>query len=145
MCVTAFGGDQLYANNQWAAPCMANSDDQFKTDRVMGRTRTLFFLCLVVSFVVSALWLYIIKACSTIIVRVFFYSIIGSLLLGAAAVYSMAKSIEMAAPPVVLALLIGFWYFRYGAKRLGFVGENLAVAITIIQSYPRTVVCVGRR
>ena len=62
------------------------------------------------------------------------------MLLAAAVIYSLTKNVPAAAPPAVLGLGIAAWFFMYGMKRLAFVGENLAVSITIIQTYPKTVV-----
>lgn len=137
---SALGDDQFWPKNSWTIACVANSDGEHHASNVISNLRFGFLWCMIASFVMSALWLCIIKACSTIIVKVFFFSIIGSLLLAAVLAWTLSKNAVAAAIPAVLGLGIAFWFFKFGMSRLGFVGENLAVAITIIQSYPKTVV-----
>jgi len=137
---SALGDDQFWPKNSWTIACVANSDGERHASNMISNLRFGFLWCMIASFVMSALWLCIIKACSTIIVKVFFFSIIGSLLLAAVLAWTLSKNAVAAAIPAVLGLGIAFWFFKFGMSRLGFVGENLAVAITIIQSYPKTVV-----
>jgi hypothetical protein len=137
---SALGDDQFWNKNPWTIACVANSDGEKHASNVISNLRFGFLWCMIASLVMSALWLCIIKACSTIIVKVFFFSIIGSLLLAAVLAWTLSKNAVAAAIPAVLGLGIAFWFFKFGMSRLGFVGENLAVAITIIQSYPKTVV-----